>query len=107
MIDNDNSKNILFSVRGLRKVFPNNFKVSGSFEALSEIDLDIFERECLLIAGANGSGKTLLMKILTGLVNPTDGEILFRGIAVKKCIKLIRCSVGLVYQDAQALGIGA
>jgi biotin transport system ATP-binding protein len=102
----NNSEGILFSVRGLRKVFPNGSKETAGYEVLSGIDLDIYERECLLIAGANGSGKTLFMKILAALMEPTGGELFFRGIALKKSIALLRRSVGLVYQDADVQIIG-
>jgi len=105
-MEDNNSLKLLFSVRGLRKVFPNSSTKNNGYEALSGIDLDIYERECLLIAGANGSGKTLFMKILTGLLEPTEGEILFRGSALKEDKKLLRSSIGLVYQDADAQILG-
>jgi len=100
MEKSNTQENIIFSVRGLRKTFP------GSLEVLSGIDLDIFERECLVIAGANGSGKTLLMKILSGLMEATDGEILFKGNKLSTSIKLLGNSVGLVYQDADSQILG-
>ncbi|MCL2479234.1 MAG: energy-coupling factor ABC transporter ATP-binding protein [Treponema sp.] len=78
----------------------------ADFQALSGIDLDIYERECLLVAGANGSGKTLLMKILAGLIEPTGGEVYFRGNPLKKNISRLRNSVGLVYQDADSQILG-
>jgi len=93
----------LYSVRGLRKVFPNS---PGGFEALSGVDLDIYREECLLIAGANGSGKTLLMRILAGLLPATEGEILFRGKPLEECKNHIRRSVGLVFQDSDAQILG-
>jgi len=94
------SQEILFSIRGLRKIFPNNF------EALSGIDLDIFESECLLIAGANGSGKTLLMRMLAGLLEPSEGEIFFGAKNLKDCKKILRSTVGLVFQDADSQILG-
>jgi len=107
MDNSSNNKQLLFSVRGLIKKFPN---VSGGsknqFEALAGVDLDIYEGECLLIAGANGSGKTLLMRILSGLLEPTEGEILFKGRPLKECGKILRSSVGLVFQDADAQILG-
>jgi len=106
MEKSNGSNATLFSVRGLQKIFPNSSKKAGGHEALSGIDLDIYEKECLLIAGANGSGKTLLMKILTGLVEATGGEVLFRGNAIKTSIRLLRSSVGLVYQDADSQILG-
>ena len=105
-IPKDNFRNILFSVRGLKKKFPIGSKKGEGCEVLSGIDLDIYEKECLLIAGANGSGKTLLMRMLAGLLEPTEGEILFRGKAVRECKALLRKTVGLVFQDADAQIMG-
>jgi biotin transport system ATP-binding protein len=90
----------IFSVRNVTKKFPNGF------EALSGINLDIFEGECLLVAGANGSGKTLLMQMLAGLLEPSAGEILFRGRPLAESRRLLRRSVGLVFQDADAQILG-
>ncbi|MCL2381645.1 MAG: energy-coupling factor ABC transporter ATP-binding protein [Treponema sp.] len=96
----DTSKKTLFSARALRKKFPNNF------EALSGVDLDIFEGECLVIAGANGSGKTLLMRMLAGLSGPTGGSLFFKGKPVSECGKILRRSVGLVFQDSDSQILG-
>ena len=99
-------KELLFSVRGLRKVFSNGTKERDIFEALAGVNLDIFEGECLLIAGANGSGKTLFMRILAGLLEPSGGEVLYKGKPLGECKKLLRRSVGLVFQDADAQILG-
>jgi len=66
----------------------------GSFYALCDISLSIENGECAIIAGANGSGKSLLMSIIAGLEDPTSGS-------VKTSAK-----VGLVFQepDSQILG---
>jgi len=66
----------------------------GSFYALSDISLSIENGECAIIAGANGSGKSLLMSIIAGLEAPSSGS-------VKTSAK-----VGLVFQepDSQILG---
>jgi biotin transport system ATP-binding protein len=90
----------LFSVRSLVKKFPNGF------EALRGIDLDIVSGECLLIAGANGSGKTLLMHILAGLTAPSGGEVLFKGRPLSSWGSLLHRHVGIVFQDAGAQIIG-
>ena len=96
---------VLYSVRGLKKKFFNSPYPDG-FEALSGVDLDIYTGECLVIAGANGSGKTLLMKILAGLLPATSGEILFRGKPLEECKRQLRSSVGLVFQDSDAQILG-
>jgi len=104
----DTSKEALFSVQGLKKKFPNGHV------ALSGIDLDIYEGECLIVAGANGSGKTLLMSMLAGLLEPTEGEIFFRGKPLAECFgkgrgkgqNILGQSVGLVFQDSDAQILG-
>lgn len=90
----------LFEVRGLSKRFPDGT------EALSGVDLDIESDECLVIAGSNGSGKTLLMRALVGLMEPSVGTVLFRGVPVEKDRNSVRRAVGLVFQDAEAQLVG-
>jgi biotin transport system ATP-binding protein len=90
----------LFSIRGLIKKFPNGY------EGARGIDLDIYEGECLLIAGSNGSGKTVLMRMLAGLMEPSGGKIMYKGKPLSQWGNLIRLSVGLVFQDADAQIIG-
>ena len=66
----------------------------GFFYAIDDVSLSIKKGECTIIAGANGSGKSLLMSIIAGLEEPTSGD-------VKTYAK-----VGLVFQepDTQILG---
>ena len=98
----------LFSIRNLKKSFPRPAGSEGSegFEAISGVDLDIYESECILLAGANGAGKTLLMRIMAGLLQPTEGEILYRGKTLLECKNTLRRSVGLVFQDPDAQMLG-
>jgi len=67
---------------------------NGRFYALDGISLSFESGQCAIIAGANGSGKSLLMSIIAGLEEPSSG------------IVKIRATVGLVFQepDAQILG---
>ena len=67
---------------------------AGVFIALSDISLGIEEGECTIIAGENGSGKSLLMSIIAGLENPTRGAV------------ITNSRPGLVFQecDCQILG---
>ena len=95
----------LFTIRGLGKTFPNGFT------ALSEVDLDIHQSGCTLIAGANGSGKTVLMKILAGLLDASCGDVLYRGKPLKEYSgkrgsRNINTLVGLIFQDADAQILG-
>lgn len=43
------------------------------------LDLQIVKGEMLQIAGPNGSGKTSLLRLLSGLMQPTSGEVLLKG----------------------------
>jgi biotin transport system ATP-binding protein len=104
----------LFSIRRLAMEFPGTGEIP--FRALSGIDLDIYEGECLIIAGSNGSGKTLLMRIISGLLEPTSGgvwyrghplqEVLRRGVSKNTGAENFRAALGIVFQDADSQIIG-
>lgn len=47
--------------------------------ALKGVDLDIYKGETIGIIGTNGSGKSTLLKIITGVLNPTEGEVIVNG----------------------------
>ena len=48
-------------------------------EALKGIDFQIRQGECVGIIGTNGSGKSTILKIITGVVNPTEGQVKVNG----------------------------
>ncbi|SNR16283.1 ABC transporter ATP-binding protein [Tenacibaculum jejuense] len=52
-------------------------------EVLSNINLSIEEGEFVAIVGFTGSGKTTLVNLINGLLEPTSGEVLFKGEPVK------------------------
>lgn len=54
-------------------------KVYGSTHALKGVNFEIRRGEVTTLFGENGAGKSTLMKILSGVVTPTDGEILLQG----------------------------
>ena len=94
----------LFSIRGLTKIFPSPGE--GGFKALAGVDLDIVEGELTVIAGANGSGKTIFMHILSGLIERTGGEIFFRGEPMPASKDLLKCGIGLMFQDPDTQILG-
>jgi biotin transport system ATP-binding protein len=94
----------LFSISNLTKTFsPGD---GASIPALSGINLAIHSGECLLISGANGSGKTVLMLILAGLMDADGGDVLFRGQPLNTALTDLRRHLGLVFQDADAQIVG-
>ncbi len=62
----------LFEVRGLKKAFGRNVVLRG-------LDIDIYEGEVVTIIGESGSGKSVLLKAMMGLVEVDGGTIRFDG----------------------------
>ena len=56
----------------------------GNVEALHGIDIEVEEGEIVTLLGANGAGKTTTLNAISGLVNVTQGEIVFSGEALHK-----------------------
>ena len=56
------------SIRGLKKAF-------GNKEVLAGLDLDVMPRESLVVIGGSGSGKSVLIKCVLGIIEPDAGTI--------------------------------
>jgi len=90
----------LIEVKSLSHIFPDGTK------ALDDVTLDIQRSSFIILAGANGSGKTVFMRHLNGLARPTSGEVLLNGVSVLDDLARARRSIGLVFQDADAQIVG-
>jgi phospholipid/cholesterol/gamma-HCH transport system ATP-binding protein len=64
-------------VRGLKKAFGSNIVLNG-------IDLDVFPGESVVIIGGSGTGKSVLIKCILGLIHPDAGEIYVDGQDITK-----------------------
>jgi len=51
----------------------------GAFAANSEIDFSVQPGELRAVIGPNGAGKTTFFNLLSGIADPTEGEIYFHG----------------------------
>jgi len=51
----------------------------GALRAVSEVDFHLAKGEILGLIGPNGAGKSTLLNIVAGIIQPTSGEILFKG----------------------------
>lgn len=59
--------------------FKNITKRFGEQTVLDQVNLQIYEGEVTTIIGLSGSGKSVLLKHIIGLLKPDEGTILFRG----------------------------
>ena len=77
-------------------------KVFGDRQVLYDVNATFEPGKCNLIIGQSGSGKTVLMKCLVGLLEPSSGEIFYSGTDFIKATeagkKQIRQEIGMVFQ---------
>jgi NitT/TauT family transport system ATP-binding protein len=66
----------MLSVRGLKKVYQTD---GGDIEAVRNLTFDLRSGELACLVGPSGSGKTTLLKCISGLMAPTEGEVLLDG----------------------------
>jgi phospholipid/cholesterol/gamma-HCH transport system ATP-binding protein len=59
---------MIISIKDLKKSFENNVVLNG-------IDIEIFKGENLAVLGRSGSGKSVLIKIISGLLKPDSGSV--------------------------------
>ena len=80
------------------------YKAFGEKEVLKDINTVFENGKTNLIIGQSGSGKTVLMKNLVGLLEPTSGQVLYDGrdfVAMSKKEKVfMRREMGMIFQSA-------
>lgn len=83
----------IISVKNLEKNF-------GKLKVLQGIDLDVAEKEVIVIIGPSGSGKSTFLRCLNFLEVPTSGTVVFDDIAIdsKTDIDFVRSEMGMVFQ---------
>ncbi|MCX2480737.1 ATP-binding cassette domain-containing protein [Pedobacter sp. MC2016-15] len=89
--------NPVISIRGLQKAF-------GSLHILRGVDLDVYKGENLVVLGRSGTGKSVLIKIISGLLLPDQGmvNVLGQEVAELRSRELmeLRLKVGFSFQNS-------
>jgi phospholipid/cholesterol/gamma-HCH transport system ATP-binding protein len=74
---------------------------------LKNVSLTVDPKERLVIIGQSGMGKTTILRLVLGVIQPTSGVVLFQGQDLAKVsraeLQQIRTRMGMVYQDAALL----
>ena len=70
-------------------------KKLGGKEELKGVDLTLEEGKLYGIIGENGSGKTMLLRLLAGLIHPDDGEVHYGGKKVKKLTQVVNIGLSI------------
>ncbi len=89
----------LLELRNLTKIF-------GGLTAVNNVDLKVETGTLHAIIGPNGSGKTTLINMVSGLLQPTSGEIVFRGKNISGARADQRASMGIArtFQNIRVFG---
>ena len=85
---------VVLSVRGATKVYPGT-------RALDRVDFDVHKGAVNVLVGENGAGKSTLMKIIAGVEQPTDGDIMLEGrrVSFADTMDAARHGIGIVFQE--------
>ncbi len=92
----DNGREVLIRVKGLAKSF-------GGYQIWDGLNLDVYRGEILAIVGGSGQGKSVLLRVITGLVKPDAGEVELFGHNAKSLSAKDRIDIesrwGILFQD--------
>ncbi|HEY6975409.1 MAG TPA: ATP-binding cassette domain-containing protein [Chitinophagaceae bacterium] len=94
MIDRDR---LVISIRGLEKAF-------GFNKVLRGIDLDLYKGENVVVLGRSGTGKSVLIKIIAGLLKPDKGTVKVLSEEIDKLdtkqLQQLRLKIGFSFQNS-------
>jgi oligopeptide/dipeptide ABC transporter ATP-binding protein len=102
------STDALLRARAIKKYFPvrKGFlkRTVGQLQAVDGVDLDIHRGETVGLVGESGCGKSTLGRTLIRLLEPTEGEIEFEGVDLRRLgsreLKTMRRNMQIVFQDS-------
>jgi phospholipid/cholesterol/gamma-HCH transport system ATP-binding protein len=95
--DNISTQEKVIAIRGLYKSFGENHVLRG-------VDLDVHKRENVVVLGKSGTGKSVLIKIIAGLLKADRGSVLVLGRDIEtlslKEIRQLRLKLGFSFQNS-------
>ena len=93
----------LLEVKNLKKCFPTG---KGLLHAVDDVSFTIEQNKTLGVVGESGCGKSTLGRIIMGLIEPTGGQIIFKGEELtagkKRVKKQTRRDMDIIFQDPYA-----
>jgi phospholipid/cholesterol/gamma-HCH transport system ATP-binding protein len=96
-VGHSDSKEVVISIKKLHKSFGENHVLQG-------IDLDLYKGENLVVLGRSGTGKSVLIKIIVGLLKPDSGTVKVFNKEVdkldKKELMELRLKMGFLFQHS-------
>ena len=77
-------------------------KLYGRVQALEDVTLTVHDSEIVGLLGDNGAGKSTLIKVLSGAVPATSGDIFVRGrkVSIRSTTDAIALGIETIYQDS-------
>jgi peptide/nickel transport system ATP-binding protein len=101
------AKEPVLKIKNLKTYFPlkKNFfgKVTEEVKAVDDVTFDVYPGETLGLVGESGCGKTTLGRTVLRLVDPTDGEVIFKGKPLHSMttdeLREIRKDIQIIFQD--------
>lgn len=89
--------NHVISIKGLEKSF-------GDLDVLKGVDLELYQGENLVVLGRSGTGKSVLIKVISGLLKPDKGVVNVLGVEVDKLtpkeLQQLRLKIGFSFQSS-------
>ena len=71
----------------------------GTFTALKDVSFRIDEGEVIGLLGLNGAGKSTTLKILAGLITPSEGSVRFDGVDITESPESVRSKIGYLPEE--------
>ena len=88
----------MVEMRNVRKIYD-----SSNTVALDSVDFSVEEGEFVFLVGISGSGKSTIIKLITGEIRPTSGKVIVNGYDMAKIrrgkLPKMRRTLGVIFQD--------